>query len=187
MWHVFLSIFLLLNACVETVVLGTIATGVLLTSGGVFDTSNDSTIKNSIKNVFEDSQNKSEYDNINVVVFNGKVLLSGRVSSDIYKRNAYNAAKYVKDGIEIFNEIVVSDQKPRFSVVRDSSIHSQIFVKLKATDGIMSKNYKYSVVDGNVFVIGVARNRDELSSVVNVISRTSGVLSVVSYIDILKS
>ena len=67
-------------------------------------------------------------------------------------------------------------------LINDSFISSQVSLKMKATNGIISGNYKYNVVDGIVFIIGKAENKKEMQKTTDLISRIKGVKKVVSYI-----
>lgn len=178
----------ILSGCVETVVVGTVAAGaVMLSDGGVFDLSQDSRIETSIKKSFKKDGDKDEYKHININVYNAKVMLTGYVNDSIYKTKATQKARGTKPGIEVVDEIMIFAPNYKSGSVNDSFISSQISLKMKATNGIVSGNYEYNVVDGIVFIIGRAENRKELQKVTDLISRIKGVKKVVSYIIVATS
>ena len=79
---------------------------------------------------------------------------------------------------------MVFDNDYNVSSFRDSVISFRISWKLKGASEIHSNNYKYDVVDGNVFIIGLASDKEELKKTTNIISQINGVKKVVSYIKI---
>ena len=173
----------LLNGCVETVVVGTVAVGaVVLSDGSVFDLSQDSRIEASIKKSFKDDNGGDGYKNIDISVYNSKVMLTGYVNDSAYKTRAVQKARGTKPGIQVIDEIMIFAPSYKTGLINDSFISSQISLKMKATNGIISGNYKYNVVDGIVFIIGKAENKKEMQKTTDLISRIKGVKKVVSYI-----
>lgn len=183
----FCTVFLL-GGCVETVVVGSVVGGaIILSDGTMFDVSQDSRLETAVKKSLKNSSDWSAYKNVNVNVFNGKVLLTGYVENNAYKNTTILKTKSVKDGIEIMDEIAVFGPTYKVSSVTDSLISSQISLKLRGANGVTSGNYKSSVVDGVVFIIGKSGSKDELKKVTDVISRIKGVKKVVSYIVVVNN
>ena len=173
----------LLNGCVETVVVGTVAVGaVVLSDGSVFDLSQDSRIEVSIKKSFKDDNGGDGYKNIDISVYNSKVMLTGYVNDSTYKTRAVQKARGTKPGIQVIDEIMIFAPSYKTGLINDSFISSQVSLKMKATNGIISSNYKYNVVDGIVFIIGKAEDKKEMQKTTDLISRIKGVKKVVSYI-----
>lgn len=179
---IFTSLFLL-NSCVETIVVGTVTAGaVILSDGSIFDLSQDSRIKTSIKRSFKDDVERESYENINVNVYSGKVMLTGYVNNRTYKNKAVKKVKSIKPEIEVIDEIMVFSSNYKVNPISDSFISTQISLKLKTAKDVTSWNYEYDVVDGIVYIIGMAKNKDELKKATDVISRIKGVKKVISYI-----
>ena len=178
-----LLIVIFLTGCVETVVVGTVATGAyVMTDGSIFDASQDSRIESSIKDTFKENDNLK---NINVNSFNGRVLLTGYIrNNEAYKKTAVTTARATRPGIEVIDEIIIISSNYNVSTFSDSMISSQIYMKLKATSGVTSGNYKYDVVDGVVYIIGKASTKSELQTVANTISQIKGVKQVISYVKV---
>lgn len=177
----FFTVFL--TGCVETVVVGTVATGAyVMSDGSIFDTNQDSRIESAIEDTLNENNNLKK---INVNSFDGRVLLTGYVrNSESYKKTAVTTARATRPGIEVIDEIIVISDNYSVGSVADSMISSQIYMKLKATSGVTSGNYKYDVVDGVVYIIGKASNKEELQITTNLISKIKGVKQVVSYIKV---
>lgn len=183
---------LVLSSCVETVVVGTVAAGAYIAgnrnkSTTVSKKNNytlDSTETMSLKDYLKNNPNKKGLKNINVNVFEERIMLTGYVNNSNLKTLVGGIAKSKKPKNEIINEIMVFDKDYNVSGFRDSVISFRISWKLKSDSEINSNNYKYDVVDGNVFIIGLASDKEELQKTANIISQINGVKKVVSYIKI---
>ena len=175
-------LLIVLVSCVETVVVGTVVGGaIILNDGSIFDLSQDSRIKSSIvKSLKED--NNDNYKHISVNVFNGRVMLTGYVNNSVYKVKAVNEARAIKEDVEVLDEIMVLNPNYKLSSTSDSFISNQISLKIKTSKKIKSSNYKYDVVDGNVFILGVAKDKKEFDEVCDIVRRIKGVNKVITYI-----
>ena len=176
-----------LASCVETVVVGTAVVGTMvLADGSVVDLSQDGRIKSSVVKTLKEEKDDG-YKNIEVNVFNAKIMLTGYVNDPSYKSKAVRKARSTKQDIEIIEEIMVFNHNYKPNSINDSWISSQISIKMKATRGIKSGNYEYNVLDGVVFIIGAAKNKDEIKKVADLVSKVKGVRKVVSYITIVSN
>lgn len=183
---------LILSSCVETVVVGTVAAGAYvagnrnksITASKKNNYILDSTETMSLKDYLKNNPNKKGLKNVNVNVFEERIMLTGYVNNGNLKTLVGGIAKSKKPNNEIINEIMVFDKDYNVSSFRDSVISFRISWKLKGASEINSNNYKYDVVDGNVFIIGLASDKEELQKTTNIISQINGVKKVVSYIKI---
>ena len=183
---------LILSSCVETVVVGTVAAGAYvagnrnksITASKKNNYILDSTETMSLKDYLKNNPNKKGLKNVNVNVFEERIMLTGYVNNSNLKTLVGGIAKSKKPNNEIINEIMVFDKDYSVSSFRDSVISFRISWKLKGASEINSNNYKYDVVDGNVFIIGLASDKEELQKTTNIISQINGVKKVVSYIKI---
>ena len=183
---------LILSSCVETVVVGTVAAGAYVAGNRnksipASKKNNyilDGTETTSLKDYLKNNPNKKGLKNVNVNVFEKIIMLTGYVNNSNLKTLVGGIAKSKKPNNEIINEIMVFDNDYNVSSFRDSVISFRISWKLKGASEIHSNNYKYDVVDGNVFIIGLASDKEELKKTTNIISQINGVKKVVSYIKI---
>ena len=183
---------LILSSCVETVVVGTVAAGAYIAGNRnksipASKKNNyilDSTETMSLKDYLKNNPNKKGLKNVNVNVFEKIIMLTGYVNNSNLKTLVGGIAKSKKPNNEIINEIMVFDNDYNVSSFRDSVISFRISWKLKGASEINYNNYKYDVVDGNVFIIGLASDKEELKKTTNIISQINGVKKVVSYIKI---
>ena len=184
---IFLFLNLFLISCVETVVIGTVVgSAVVLNDGTVFDLTQDSRIKTAIKKSFKENSNYEYLKNVDIDVYNAKILLSGYVNNIKYKELAVSITKKTKPDIKVYDEIMIFGENYKTSSLNDSYIHSKIATRLKVAEGIKSSNYIYNVVDSIVFVMGRARNKKEFEKIIKIFRTTKGVKKVVSYIFILE-
>lgn len=183
---------LILSSCVETVVVGTVAAGAYvagnrnksITTSKKNNYILDGTETMSLKDYLKNNPNKKGLKNVNVNVFEKIIMLTGYVNNSNLKTLVGGIAKSKKPNNEIINEIMVFDNDYNVSSFRDSVISFRISWKLKGASEIHSNNYKYDVVDGNVFIIGLASDKEELKKTTNIISQINGVKKVISYIKI---
>lgn len=183
---------LILSSCVETVVVGTVAAGAYvagnrnksITTSKKNNYILDSTETTSLKDYLKNNPNKKGLKNVNVNVFEKIIMLTGYVNNSNLKTLVGGIAKSKKPNNEIINEIMVFNNDYNVSSFRDSVISFRISWKLKGASEINYNNYKYDVVDGNVFIIGLASDKEELKKTTNIISQINGVKKVVSYIKI---
>ncbi|MDR2527021.1 MAG: BON domain-containing protein [Rickettsiales bacterium] len=183
---ILILILFLLTSCVETVVVGTIVTGsaIVQSRKPSYRKDIDEDIKIAISKSFLVEDDKEFYKNIRVNVFESRIMLTGYVKDEKYKKNAVKKAITIKNGAEIIDEILIIPTNNISSETADSLVSKQIWIKLKVTDGINSSNYEYEVVDGVVYIIGKSEDKKELIKTTNTIARVKGVNKVISYIDL---
>jgi osmotically-inducible protein OsmY len=59
---------------------------------------------------------------------------------------------------------------------------TKINAKLLLNKDILNLNYSVEVVNGIVYLIGIAQSQEELNSVINISENTYGVENVISYV-----
>ena len=64
----------------------------------------------------------------------------------------------------------------------DLVMKTKIKAKLLINKDIFNLNYSVEVVNGVVYLIGIAQNKDELDRVINISENTYGVKNVISYV-----
>ncbi|MDR0422988.1 MAG: BON domain-containing protein [Rickettsiales bacterium] len=182
-----LLILLMLSSCVESVVIGTIVTGTAITQTKkeLSDRKYDDSIKKTLLNSFELENEGRHYKNINVNVFDGRIMLTGYVAEEKYKKLAVKKASIIKLGNEIIDEVIVVPTYSSHSFFNnDNYLSGLVWTKLKLLKEVDSINYDYNIVGGVVYVIGIAKSQKELVSVTNAVATINGVNRVVSYIKI---
>ena len=121
---------------------------------------------------------KFGYYDINIV--EGRVLLTGSVREEMIKQII---EKKIKENIkvrELLSELIVSTTSKNH--IKDYFIERMIKTKIFFKTKVRSMNYEISVMNGYVYIIGIANDEEELKLLTKTISTVRGVKEVVSYI-----
>ena len=119
---------------------------------------------------------------VDVTVNDGAVLLTGKVKAPDEKVLATKLAWEIKGVREVVNEIQVTDKSSIKDVAKDLAASAQLRGKLIADPNISSLNYSIDVVNGNVYLSGVASNVSEMNKVVTHAQELRFAQQVVNYI-----
>lgn len=173
-----------LQGCVTTAVVTTAAVATKVatdprTTGTQID---DEILEEKVEhNINKDAQIKDEA-RINVVSYNGKVLLIGQAPSFDVIDNAKNLAAGVEGVVEIYNEIRQGEKIGLVQISKDSWITTQVKSKLLVNSQVKATNVKVITENGEVFLMGklsptqanaateVARNVGGVTKVIRVFS-----------------
>ena len=178
------AVLLLLQGCITTAVVTTAAVaGKVATDPRSAGTQVDDEIleEKVAQNLNNDAQLKTET-RINIVVYNGKVLLIGQAPNYTAAETAKNIAAGVEGVKEVVNEIRTGEVIRASQVAIDSWITTTIKSKLLLNGEVKTTEVKVITENGEVFLIGklshtqadaateVARNVRGVSKVVKVIT-----------------
>lgn len=181
-----LAVLFFLSSCVETVIVGSAATAVVVTrQKNLKETKDDVVIAAKIDKEFLVNGMKTPRNYIDVMVSEGRVLLTG-VIRDLAKGQKANAIAWKTSGVkEIIDEIEIDEKGLR---VRDfgggfvdSFVTSKIKTKLFFSRKTTAADFKITTQNGTVYVLGISKNNAELSEALKIISNTSGVKKVVNH------
>lgn len=142
----------------------------------------DTRISASIKRRFMTRGFRSLYAKISVNVVDGRVLYTGKVSSDQDIITAVDIAWEQKGVKEVMNELRIDDKSSYFDAAeysRDTWITSRIKTKTITERDIKFINYNIITSGGVVYISGMARSQEELDKVAGIASEVSGVKRVV--------
>lgn len=184
MLKVFLSLCLLfIYAGCAQVAVGGISKSVLVakeerTVGTFID---DSIIAAKLKNLYF-NQNEKIFFNVDVEVNEGRVLLTGTVETSDIRIEATKLAWGVNDVATVINEIQISDNDNILDYADDLVITTKINAKLLLKKEINNLNYNIDTVNKIVYVIGIAQNKNELESVIDIIDSVYGVKEIINYV-----
>ena len=172
------------TACAPAVVgVGAAAVAAGSTEKGLGTSIADGVIKAKIADSF--IQHDIEmFSNISVTVNQGSVLLTGNVQLPEQKVLATQMAWQTRGVIEVINEIEVSDKSSIKDIAKDLAAAAQLRAKLIADTTISSINFSVDVVNGTVFLAGIASNEEEMQAVVNHARTLRFAQEVVNYITI---
>ena len=183
-------------ACVETVALGTVVTGVVVSRDkNIEQSKNDALISTKINFSLLQNKLRGIDSNIKATVSENRVLLTGATKDSDNAKKAYNIAWKIDGVEEVIDEINL--EEPRKNSVGffvdefnqsmiDSFITTKIRVKMLADRKIFSANYHVITSNQVVYLIGLAQNDLELKQVFKRVAKTYGVKKVVNHV-ILKN
>ena len=128
------------------------------------------------------TNNENIFFNVGVDVLEGRVMLTGSVEQ-IDERIEATKLAWGIDGVnEVINEIQISNDEDILDYADDLVMKTKINAKLLLEKNILSLNYSIEVVNGVVYLIGIAQNQKELDAVIEISKKTYGVTSVISYV-----
>lgn len=119
---------------------------------------------------------------LNLTVNQGRVLVTGVVEDPEDRVEAIRLAWQPKGVHQVINEVRVEDGSGISGYLRDSWITAKLRTKMMLDKEIQSVNYSVDTVDRTVYLMGVAYNKQELNSAIELARTISGVDQVVSYV-----
>ncbi|HDL5699270.1 TPA: divisome-associated lipoprotein YraP [Mannheimia haemolytica] len=133
-------------------------------------------------NINKDEQIKQEA-RINVVAYNGKVLLIGQAPSMDVVENAKNLAAGADGVTEIYNEIRQGEKIGFAQITKDSWITTQIKSKLLVNGEVKATEVKVVTENSEVFLMGkVSQTQaDAAAEAARTVSGVTKVVKVFSY------
>lgn len=122
---------------------------------------------------------------VDVEVVEGRVLLTGKVEQPDDRVEAVRLAWLAKGVTEVLNEIQVTDEGGIVNYARDAWIGTQLRTTMLLDKEVRAINYNIEVVNGVVYMIGIAQNRAELERVTNHARTITNVTKVVSHVRVI--
>ena len=170
-----LTVFILINSCAAINV-----TTSSVKEKGIKEAISDGMIDASINKEFI-NHDINMFINVEIEVVEGRVLLTGSVKKSKHRMDAIKLAWKVLGVREVINEIDVTEKGGIKQYLIDVKIKTQIRYKVISDKEISSINYNFEVVNGNIYIIGIAENKQELRKVVDHGNDIKGVVKVVSH------
>ena len=129
---------------------------------------------------------------VDATVFDGQVLITGRVPDPRLREEAVRRAQSVKDVRHVFDEVeVVPDTRfPDTHFIddaRDTWITTQLRSELVADGDVKSNNYTITTTDGVTYILGFARTERELNKVIDHARTIAGVRQVTPLMHVLEA
>ncbi len=185
-------LLVLTTSCVETVVVGSVAGGVMIARHKtVEETKNDTIISAKLAKIFVENGLKSPGSYVEFTVYEGRVLLTGIVDDLASSREAQDLSWKVEGVKEVIDEVEArSKMKSSFSRftrgTRDYLVTATASTKLAFARNVSSVNYKVITVNGSLYLFGIAENEFEMRKALAIVAGISGVTRVVNHV-ILKN
>jgi len=177
------SISFMLSSCVEAVVTG--VSGVsyaVVQERSVGDAIDDTTISAKIKKLYFEKDINKLLSKVDINIVEGRVLLTGKVESPDTRVDAVRLAWQPNGVREVINEITIDESKlDAQKLARDIIITSKIKGKFLLNKIIKSINYSVETVEGNVYLMGIGQDKNEVDEAIYVASKVSGVKNVINH------
>ena len=184
---VFVSLLPMLGSCTPTTaVIGAGArTGLVLAEDRpVKEIWRDSRLKIAINRELLATSFSDTYWSLNTTIFEGRVLLTGRVKT-VDLRDQVNQIAWSIEGVrEVLNEIEVAQLTDMSQIARDTLIETALKAKMLSDPIISDINYKIAAHNNVLYVIGIARDQVELKAVVRHAREVSYVRKFVNYVQL---
>jgi osmotically-inducible protein OsmY len=125
---------------------------------------------------------KTLFQQVDISVSEGKVLLTGIVPQPKNRLDASRIA-WQADGVkEVINEIEVKDKSTVSDAARDTWITTKLRSKITFDQNISGINYTIDTVNQRIYLIGIAQSQAELDRVMAYARDIDYVRGVVSYV-----
>jgi osmotically-inducible protein OsmY len=175
---------LLLSACTPAgLAMGAGATAGVAASEerGIKGAGNDTLIRVAINEAWL-NEDFDTFNRLNLQIYEGRVLLSGRVPDQARADKAVQLAWQAEDVREVINEIEISDAGALDDFANDTLINARLDSELLFDGEVNSINYSTRSVAGTVYLLGVAQDRAELDRVFRVARDIPNVKRVISHV-----
>ena len=173
---------LLFSGCAPAVIgVGTAAVAASSTEKGLSTSVSDGVIFTKIQDNFLQTD-ASLPTVVDVTVNDGAVLLTGKVKTPEEKVLATKLTWEIRGVREVVNELQVTDKSSINDIAKDLAASAQLRGKLIADGSVSSLNFSIDVVNGTVYLSGVAADAEEMNRVVGHARELRFVQQVVNYI-----
>ena len=166
--YFFLILLVLLNSCSGTSSRGLFGTGV---SVAIDPRSLGTQIDDSImeKNLITrlTMEEKKYFLSIKTKVLDGRIFITGKVDNPEEKLKITKIAWETSGVRSVRNDIRIREKFNFKQSAKDTLITSQLRAALIVNKNIKSSNYQIDTYKKNIYIYGIARNRDELEIVVD--------------------
>src|SRR5437764_14626373 len=121
---------------------------------------------------------------VQTTVYEGRVLLAGRVDRPELKAEANRVASVVPGVRALYDEIEAAPSEGVWDGAKDTWITARVRSEMILDPDIRSGNYTIDTENGSVYLIGSARSQYELDRATRIARFVPGVRRVVSYVEI---
>ncbi len=165
-----------------------LATGVGATAGiaaaqegGISGAVDDARIQISINDLWF-KYDVETFRKLDLTINQGRVLITGVVQDPEDRVEAVRLAWQPEGVQQVINEIQVSESEGVIGYAKDTWISTRLRAALTFDREVLSINYNIDTVQGTVYLMGFAQNREELNRVIETARTINGVNGVVSYV-----
>tara|TARA_B100001540_G_scaffold39214_1_gene34788 strand:- start:246 stop:827 length:582 start_codon:yes stop_codon:yes gene_type:complete len=178
-------ISLLVNSCAIVSTAGSIVGSASTSTRGFSGTVEDTYLMSKIVSKIT-FMKLSNFSNITVSVMNGKVLLAGNIDNQEKRLELIKKVWWIDGVKEVYNELEIGPQISFSEKTEDFIFEVKINNRLLLEPGIFSNNYSVSVVNGNVYVMGISSNIEEKTKIENFLKNMNDIKKLILLVDIPK-
>ncbi|WNK00197.1 BON domain-containing protein [Thalassospiraceae bacterium LMO-JJ14] len=170
-----------LSGCVGMVVGGAATAGVAAyQERGIKGVAADTATATRIRAKLLETDNNL-FSDIGIEVYEGRVLLTGRVPTEDMRATAVRISWSIEDVKDVINEVVISEN-PLSDIANDTWITTQLKTKMTLDEKILAINYSIETVGAVIYLIGIAQDDAELQRVINHARNIKYVKRVVTHV-----
>lgn len=123
-----------------------------------------------------------DYGDVDITIFEGRLMLTGTMKSEDGRRKLIENA-WKADGVDqVIDEVFVGDGTPFAQGFEDGRIDAALRARLIADGDAKAGDFKASVSNGVVYLLGVTRSEASLAAALDIARSISGVRKVVSHV-----
>ena len=178
-----LLILLQLPSCSAISSVGALAGNATTSSRGLTGSVKDSYLKTKIVSRIS-SMSLKNFTNIHVSVSDGKVLLIGKAFNNVERLEIIKNVWKIDGVRNIYNEIDLGEALPLIERAEDIIFETKIKNRLLFAKGIYSNNYNVDVVEGKVYIMGIASSLNEKNILENFLNEMHDIKKTILFIDL---
>jgi osmotically-inducible protein OsmY len=152
---------------------------------GITGVASDQYLRMAVDNEIADKLSDSP--DIDVTVYNGRVLLTGIASSQKAKVRAVQVAKGVSGVKEVIDGMNVEGEDGLSEYTRDAWMTAKLKGTLYTDEDVMAPNYQVTTFDKIIYIFGTAYSKEEMKRVIEYAYDITGVKKVVNLIEVVKA
>ena len=121
-----------------------------------------------------------------VQVFANDLLLTGNVPDERHRQTAEMIARGRRNLRNVYDELVVGQPTSFGRGLHDGMIETSVRTRLLASSHVRAVDINIEVFHGNVYLMGTARNDQDIHEAAEIASRVGGVRRVVSFMEVIE-
>ncbi len=122
---------------------------------------------------------------VGVEVYEGRALLTGVMANEVDRAEAVRLVWKTEGVKDVLNEIQIGSTSVR-DLAKDSWVTAQLKTKVTFDREILAINYSMETVNGIVYLIGIAQNKQELERVIAHARGINYVRNIISHVRVKK-
>ena len=183
-----LALPMMLGGCAGALVVGGLAAAggggyAAAQERGVGGAVGDFELQSDVQQAFVDA-GPGLQEGIATTVYQGRVMLTGRVATPEMKARAVQVAGRVAGVRTLYDEVEVAPPGSTWDGAKDAWITARLRSEMMLDPDVRSGNYTIDTSNGSVYLIGSARTAAELELTTRIARYIPGVKRVVSYVEL---